>query len=270
MKDYKYATIVRWLIVIAIPFVLTLFSLRLMISWNSPSYPSFEYSRIPADRYGMSSEDRLRLAEASQEYLRRSESPEEVVNLISDLRLPGTNDPLYNQREIGHLVDVKSLIDAARTGLWILGIGVIAGLVLLLARPETRPDGYKAIMHGWHLNYGYLIGNDCALVRRLESGVYSVSRDLVSPQYVDVFLHGFAHSVIPRAVLVRFRTFLDHRDFLARRHSGGSWLLLAAFHLPVTGHRSTFQPGQLSFHEVGLIFVNPQTSLHFVLPAAYG
>ena len=157
MKDYKYATIVRWLIVIAIPFVLTLFTLRLMISWNSPSYPSFEYSRIPADRYGMASEDRLRLAEASQEYLRRSESPEEVVNLISDLRLPGTNDPLYNEREIGHLVDVKSLIDAARTVLWILGIGAIAGLVLLLARPETRPDGYKAIMHGGILTMAILL-----------------------------------------------------------------------------------------------------------------
>lgn len=157
MKDYKYATIVRWLIVIAIPFVLTLFTLRLMISWNSPSYPSFEYSRIPADSYGMPSEERLRLAEASQEYLRRSESPEEVVNLITDLRLPGTNDPLYNQREIGHLVDVKSLIDAARTGLWILGIGVIAGLVLLLARPETRPAGYTAIMHGGILTMAILL-----------------------------------------------------------------------------------------------------------------
>jgi integral membrane protein (TIGR01906 family) len=128
-----------------------------MISWNSPSYPSFEYSRIPADSYGMPSEERLRLAEASQEYLRRSESPEEVVNLITDLRLPGTNDPLYNQREIGHLVDVKSLIDAARTGLWILGIGVIAGLVLLLARPETRPAGYTAIMHGGILTMAILL-----------------------------------------------------------------------------------------------------------------
>ena len=66
MKDYKYATIVRWLVVIAIPFVLTLLTLRLMISWNSPSYPDFEYGRIPADKYGMSPEDRLRLAEASQ------------------------------------------------------------------------------------------------------------------------------------------------------------------------------------------------------------
>ena len=157
MKDIKYATIVRWLIVIAIPFVLTLFTVRLMIGWNSPSYPSFEYSRIAPDRYGFTPEERLRLAEASQDYLRRSESAEEVVHLISDLRLPGTNDPLYNQREVGHLVDVKNVLDGFKTVLWVLGIGVVVGLGLLLARPETRPDGYKAIMHGGILTMAILL-----------------------------------------------------------------------------------------------------------------
>jgi integral membrane protein (TIGR01906 family) len=157
LKDFEYATVVRWLIVIAIPFVLTLFTVRLMISWNSPSYPKFEYSRIAPDRYGFTPEERLRLAEASQDYLRRPESAEKVVHLIADLRLPGTNDSLYNQREIGHLVDVKNVLDGFKTVLRILGIGVVAGLVLLLARPETRPDGYKAIMHGGILTMAILL-----------------------------------------------------------------------------------------------------------------
>jgi integral membrane protein (TIGR01906 family) len=157
LKDFQYATVVRWLIVISIPLVLTLFTLRLMISWNSPSYPSFEYSRIAPDQYGFTPEERLRLAEDSQDFLRHSEPAEEVVHLISDLRLPGTNKPLYNQREIGHLVDVKNVMDSFRTLLWILGIGVVAGLVLLLARPETRPDGFKAIMHGGILTMAILL-----------------------------------------------------------------------------------------------------------------
>jgi integral membrane protein (TIGR01906 family) len=157
LKDFQFATVVRWLIVISIPLVLTLFTLRLMISWNSPSYPSFEYSRIAPDQYGFTPEERLRLAEDSQDFLRHSEPAEEVVHLISDLRLPGTNKPLYNQREIGHLVDVKNVMDSFRTLLWILGIGVVAGLVLLLARPETRPDGFKAIMHGGILTMAILL-----------------------------------------------------------------------------------------------------------------
>jgi integral membrane protein (TIGR01906 family) len=157
LKDFQFATVVRWLIVISIPLVLTLFTLRLMISWNSPSYPSFEYSRIAPDQYGFTPEERLRLAEDSQDFLRHSEPAEEVVHLISDLRLPGTNEPLYNQREIGHLVDVKNVMDSFRTLLWILGIGVVAGLVLLLARPETRPDGFKAIMHGGILTMAILL-----------------------------------------------------------------------------------------------------------------
>jgi integral membrane protein (TIGR01906 family) len=157
LKDLEYATVVRWLVVIAIPFVLTLFTVRLMIGWNSPSYPRFEYSRIPPDRYGFTPEERLRLAEASQDYLRSRESAEDVVHLIADLRLPDTEEPLYNQREIGHLVDVKNVLDGFRTALWVLGIGVVAGLAVLLARPETRAEGYRAMMHGGILTMAILL-----------------------------------------------------------------------------------------------------------------
>jgi len=152
-----FAKIVRWIVAIAIPFFLTLVTLRLMITWQNPSYPEFEYPRIGPDPFGFTSGERLEMAETTLAYLRRSEPADEVIFILEDLRLPGGDDPLYNQREIGHMLDVKSLIDTLRISTWILAIVVIGGLIFLLARSETRLLGYKAIMSGGLLTTGILL-----------------------------------------------------------------------------------------------------------------
>ncbi len=148
MKQVDIAKIVRWIVAIAIPFFLTLVTLRLMISWQNPSYPEFEYPRIAADPFGFTVDERLDMAETTLAYLRRSEPAEEVIFILKDLRLPGGEDPLYNQREIGHMLDVKDLVDTFKILTWILAIIVIGGLIFLLARSESRHLGYKAIMSG--------------------------------------------------------------------------------------------------------------------------
>jgi integral membrane protein (TIGR01906 family) len=157
LKDLEFAKIVRWLIVISIPFFLTFVTLRLLIAWNSPSYPTFEYARIPADPYGWTTEQRIDLAHATLDYLRQPESAEEVIHLIEDLRQPGTDLPVYNQREIGHMLDVKEVADTFRNIMWILSILVVVGMVFLLARPETRVEAFKALMHGGLLTAGILL-----------------------------------------------------------------------------------------------------------------
>lgn len=153
----KLVSVVRWLVVIATPFLLTLGTLRLMITWNSPSYPEFEYPRISPDPFGLTQEERLELAQANLDYLRRPEPAEEVIFLLEDLQLPGTNEPLYNQREIGHMIDVKNLVDTFKTLTWIVGIIVLGGLIFLLVRPETRAEGYRALFHGGLLTTGILL-----------------------------------------------------------------------------------------------------------------
>lgn len=153
----KLVSAVRWLVVIAIPFLLTLGTLRLMITWNSPSYPEFEYPRIGPDPFGLTQEERLELAQANLDYLRRLEPAREVIFLLEDLRLPGTNEPLYNQREIGHMLDVKNLVDTFKTLTWIVGIIVLGGLIFLLIQPETRTEGYRALFHGGLLTTSILL-----------------------------------------------------------------------------------------------------------------
>lgn len=148
MINPKLVSAVRWLVVIAIPFFLTLGTLRILITWNSPSYPEFEYPRIGPDPFGLSQEDRLELAQANLDYLRRPESAEKVIFLLEDLRLPEVGDPLFNEREIGHMLDVKNLVDTLKTLTWIVALIAVGGLIFLLVRPETRMEGYRALFHG--------------------------------------------------------------------------------------------------------------------------
>jgi integral membrane protein (TIGR01906 family) len=140
--------ILRWLVIIGMPFLLAVFTVRVLIGWDAPGYPGFEYARIAPDAYGFTEQERLDLANATLDYLQRPEPADEVIYLLEDLRIPGTERPLYNPEEIGHMLDVKIIADAFKRVMWGLAVVVIGGLVFLLARPETRPLAYKTIMHG--------------------------------------------------------------------------------------------------------------------------
>ena len=157
MNNIQWAKIVRWLVVLAMPFLLTLGTLRIIILWDSPSYPSFEYGRVQPDRYGFTPEERLELAEATLDYLRHPDPAEKSIVILEELRIPGSDDSLYNEREIGHMLDVKELVDVFGRLIWPLAIIVTGGLLFLLLKKERRLEGYKAIMHGGVFTTGALL-----------------------------------------------------------------------------------------------------------------
>ncbi|PID85180.1 MAG: TIGR01906 family membrane protein [Chloroflexi bacterium] len=148
MNKTKLATLIRWLVVIATPFLLTTLMVRVLIAWQSPSYPAWEYERIPPDRYGFSPAERLELAEATLDYLQRDQPAADVIYLLEDLRLPGTDAPVYNPAEIGHMLDVKIVADAFKTAMWVLLVMVVGGLTFLFAQSEIRLQGAKALWQG--------------------------------------------------------------------------------------------------------------------------
>ena len=139
------------------PFLLAVFTVRSLIGWSSPGYPTFEYARIAPDAYGFTEQERIELANATLDYLQRPEPADQVIYLLEDLRLPGTDKPLYNTEEIGHMLDVKIIADAFKRVMWVLAVVVIGGLAFLLARSETRPLGYKTIMQGGLLTAAILV-----------------------------------------------------------------------------------------------------------------
>jgi integral membrane protein (TIGR01906 family) len=154
--NQTWVRIAQWLAILAMPFFLGLNTITLMVS---DFYPRYEYGKasFPADPFGLTQEERLELALVAVEYLERKEPAEEVIFMLEEQRLPGTGDPLYNEEEIGHMVDVKRLTDTIRRVGRGAALLVASGLVVLLVRRATRPAAYEAIKRGGLLTAGMLL-----------------------------------------------------------------------------------------------------------------
>lgn len=144
MNNKALLTIVRWLVILAMPFFLGLGMIRAVIAWD---YPAFEYPRIASDPFGFTDEQRLELARGTLRYLQRPEPAAEVINILEELRLPGTDESLYNEREIGHMIDVKNVADGMKRVTYAAGAIVAIGLALLLAPRATRRYGWRTLFY---------------------------------------------------------------------------------------------------------------------------
>ena len=156
MLNRTTASILSWLITLAMPFFLGFAVLTYLVG---PFYPTYEYGKadFPPDAYGFSQEERLDLAMVAVNYLESWQAPEEVIYMLEEQVIPGTNEPLYLESEVGHMLDVKVLTDWLRIIAWISGIIVIGGLALLLASPKTRPIAYVSLRGGGYFTTGVLI-----------------------------------------------------------------------------------------------------------------
>jgi integral membrane protein (TIGR01906 family) len=144
---------IYWLVVLLMPLFLVLTSARILVTdW----YPRYEYAKpdFPADPYGFTQAQRLDLALACIHYLQRPEPPEQAFVLLAALRLPGTEDPLFDKFELSHMIDVKRLTDVLWRVHLLSGIVVAGGLIALLARRATRREGYAALYAGGLLTAG--------------------------------------------------------------------------------------------------------------------
>lgn len=164
-------TIIRWLVTLAMPFFIGLGGIKLLVGFG-PGYVNWEYNKasFPNDVATVAPEtlaalniipltqaERTELALVAVDYLRRSEPAEEVIYLLEDQTLPVTNLPLYNEAEIGHMLDVKHLTDGIGTIVWVVGVIVVGGVGLLLWKEEARPAGYLAIRNGGIATTGILL-----------------------------------------------------------------------------------------------------------------
>jgi integral membrane protein (TIGR01906 family) len=155
-------TLLRWLVVLAMPVLLVLTAGRIMVAdW----YPRYEYAKpdFPADPYGFTQAQRLELATVCIHYLQRPGPPEAAISMLQELRLPGSDSlsgdgdkPLFAEYEISHMLDVKRFTDVLWRAHAVAALLAIGSLVLLLARRSTRRDGYAALLGGGLLTAGLL------------------------------------------------------------------------------------------------------------------
>ena len=100
--------VLSWLVTILVPVALVLTAVRLLLT---PVFVQFEYRtpKFPPDPYGFTQQDRLYWSQIALNYLLNDQG----ISYLGDLRFPDGN-PLYNQRELKHMADVKKVVQAIK------------------------------------------------------------------------------------------------------------------------------------------------------------
>ncbi|MCI0555694.1 MAG: TIGR01906 family membrane protein [Anaerolineae bacterium] len=111
--------VLSWLVSLLIPFALIGLGLRVLLS---PVFLRLEYNMpyFPPDEYGFTKEDRLKWAPYALDYLVNNED----ISYLADLNFDdGT--PLYNERELSHMDDVKRVTQGALR-VWYVSLALLA------------------------------------------------------------------------------------------------------------------------------------------------
>jgi len=114
-------TVLSIVVTAIIPFFLLITAIRVMVT---PLYARIEYNSpgFPEDTFGFTKQERLYWSEFAINYLVNDSD----ISYLGDLRFPD-GQPLYNQRELDHMVDVKNLVQAAYRAWWVM-LAVLVGL----------------------------------------------------------------------------------------------------------------------------------------------
>lgn len=148
MSPFK--KVLYWVTTFIIPFFLLMTSIRLLFS---PLYLNWEYNRpgFPPDPYGFTKEDRIRWGSVSLDYMHNHAG----IEFLANQRLPG-GAPLYNERELSHMLDVKILFQKMVVA-WYVLLAVLVGVQLYAWRSKDLPAFWLAIARGGMATGGLIL-----------------------------------------------------------------------------------------------------------------
>lgn len=152
----KAAQRFRRVVVILLPLCIGFSWMMLVIG---PAFPRYEYAKpdfppelttvaVNSGLIPFTQSERLELALPAVAYLESWQPADEAIGILAEQQQPHTGAPLYNERELRHLVDVKHLTDCVRWLALLTAVPVSSGLLFLLRRPQTRRLGYLALGQG--------------------------------------------------------------------------------------------------------------------------
>ena len=146
----QFTKLLSWLITLSVPYLLMMIAVRLLIS---PLFLQFEYNRpgFPVDNYGFTREDRLKWGVISIEYLLNDAG----ISFLGDEKLED-GSPLYIDRELSHMLDVKILIQNTLRIFYIV-LAVILGLGLWAWRGKWLGDYWRGLSRGGWLTTGVIL-----------------------------------------------------------------------------------------------------------------
>jgi integral membrane protein (TIGR01906 family) len=139
-----------WLTTLLVPVILILMSVRLLMT---PIYIQVEYRMpwFPEDTYGFDFNERLYWANISRNYLINNQG----IEYLGDQQLD-ENTPLYNQRELRHMLDVKSVLSVSMN-LLLVALIFELGFGIWSFRFSNRDEYLAALARGGWLSSGLVI-----------------------------------------------------------------------------------------------------------------
>lgn len=142
--------IFQWLSALFLPFLLIMTAVIILFN---PWFLALEYSRpgFPADPYGFTKADRLKFGGISMEYMHNTSGIEFLARPTLD---DGT--PLYNERELSHMLDVKNVFQGMVVAWWI-GLVVITLTGLWSWRKQTFAAFWQGMSTGGWAAIGIVI-----------------------------------------------------------------------------------------------------------------
>ncbi|NJN80507.1 MAG: TIGR01906 family membrane protein [Anaerolineales bacterium] len=159
------------------PLALIGLALRILLT---PIFYTVEYSMpyFPADEYGFTKEDKLKWAPFAVEYLINNED----ISYLGDLQFEN-GKPLYNERELSHMQDVKHVLTGALI-VWYITITILTILLILSSKYNWTPEYLNGLRRGgW-----WMIGLAVSLALVAGTGI------LLNPDIFWTFFSGF-HSL---------------------------------------------------------------------------
>ena len=163
-----------WLVTILIPLVLIGLAIRVLLS---PIFYRIEYSMpyFPSDKYGFTKQDRLKWAPYAVNYLVNDAD----ISYLGDLKFDN-GTPLYNERELSHMVDVKVVTQGALR-VWYVTLAVLLAL------------GVWAWFGGWWNGYrlGLMRGGWLMVGLAVVIGLIVVIGIAINPNVFYSFFTGF-------------------------------------------------------------------------------
>lgn len=110
-KETRFPNVLSWTTAILTVLVILMGSIRVLIT---PVFARIQYQLpgFPDDPFGFTIEDRLHWSEPSIRYLVNAEGIDYLANLEFE-----DGEPIYNQRELRHMEDVKFVVTGMRIGL---------------------------------------------------------------------------------------------------------------------------------------------------------
>jgi integral membrane protein (TIGR01906 family) len=129
--------VLSWLTALAVPVALIGLAVRLVLL---PIFPQIEYHTpgFPPDDYGFTTQERVHWATIAWNYLVNSSD----ISYLGNLKFPD-GSPLYNERELSHMHDVKDVLGYAFR-IWYVSLAVL----LLIGVWTWRSHEVRAFRRG--------------------------------------------------------------------------------------------------------------------------